>query len=125
MSQKIGIAAKVPKVPGARGASPLPKPKAKKWLGLVSRAFKVGLFMGEVLIALLSQFIRLTLQFTGYATSWNQLPHHAGLQPALGNQHGQFRHLLRRKGEAQFIVIATSQGPATRLIQIIKGLQGR
>ena len=30
-----GIAAKVPNVPGAFGAKPLPKPNARKWIGLV------------------------------------------------------------------------------------------
>ena len=29
----MGIAAKVPKVPGANGDSPLPNPNARKWIG--------------------------------------------------------------------------------------------
>jgi hypothetical protein len=44
-SKNSGMAAKVPKVPGALGAKPLPKPSAKKWIGFDSLKFAVEFFI--------------------------------------------------------------------------------
>src|SRR5690606_41371821 len=42
-SSTQGTAARVPQVPGALGMAPLPKPKARKWIGLRHTEAGVGL----------------------------------------------------------------------------------
>ncbi|MBS1184538.1 MAG: hypothetical protein H6R09_139 [Proteobacteria bacterium] len=48
ISQNSGHPSSVPNVPGALGASPLPKPKAMRWAGWAERNLKSG---REVVIA--------------------------------------------------------------------------
>src|SRR5574343_41069 len=113
MSRKLPQPNRVPKVPGALGARPLPQPRAKKWAGWASRKRRVGrLAMGEVIVTASLEADRLAVRVENGDVACFACVHFTNAperQIELGRQLADGLRGAAGGGEAEFVIVAARQ----------------